>query len=137
MDTTTNLDAPVNGPLIVNVPKYITADGLAIPMRPVPPTTISYTHTDSSYSRMSQRSDFSPRLEENVEGEAETASESPEVDKTTVEPATVPPERAAPEAVPTIITTPDRPPPLHVLVIDDDPLTRTLMTRVRVTYLGF
>jgi len=79
---------------------------------------------------MSQRSDFSPRLEEeNAEEEnathpsIETSAYAGRSDLTAQRPDAQP-------SIPTITTTPERPQSLHVLVIDDDPLTRLLMTRV-------
>lgn len=125
-----SLEAEVAAPLILTMLKYITAEGSTVPLRPVPPTTISYTHTDSTYSRMSQRSDFTPRLEEdNAEDESATR---PSIDASayaeTSDPTTQGPD--AQPSIPTITTTPERPQSLHVLVIDDDPLTRLLMARV-------
>lgn len=132
LDAASSLPPQAVAPMVVTTPKYLTVDGLAVPLRPIPPVNISYTHTDSTYSRMSQRSDCSRRLEEGDENAAgrdpsqqPATGESPESQITAVNDA--PPTCPAP-ATPLPVAPAKK--PLHVLVIDDDPLTRLLMTRV-------
>lgn len=136
MEAAASMEVQNMVPMIISTPNYVTVDGLAVPIRPIPRANISYTHTDSSYSRMSQRSDCVPKVDESEEQTqeepaTETVNEgSPRSHDTTAVDTEAPdtePE-TAPETVPAAAPPPT--PPLHVLLIDDDPLTRLLMSRV-------
>lgn len=133
VDTSTSLERPAMAPMITIMPKYLNSEGLAIALRPVPPATLSFSHTDSSYSHMSQRSDFSPQVEEN-EAPNDPEQKPPEWKERPLESSSTAVEGERRSVIPELtVAAPEEPPPvLHVLVIDDDPLTRLLMTRVSI-----
>jgi hypothetical protein len=113
-------------PIHINGPKFVTVDVLKGPLRPIPAMTASFVHTESTYSRRSERSDAEAPLDEQDEGSnahdaittAEDTGDPPIPTITTIDIDPPPPVAPAPL------------PPLRVLIVDDDPLTRLLMSRV-------